>query len=182
MQRINDIYYTDQVFDGQVNQDGHQQPAPSYKQGESIQLFFFLQYNGVPVTEDNFILEVVVKKSLAADHILWKGELGSGLYRGLGGNPGLYNIILPASISSTLLPGSYYLEVSGVQPNGTGVIADLTVSLVSTMFSLELGASSPNPKIRNISHKEVVYNPQVGLTDTTVKGNEGTLPVGINVI
>ena len=175
MHRLKHTYYTDKLLDGYVSQDGVRSRSPKYYQGEDIKLAFYLDYNGVPVSEDKYIIEVFVKKSQSANNVLWKAVIGNGLYRK--GKEGDFYILLPASASSKFLPGVYYLDVKITEKIGEGDdVKDLSLVLLSTTFTLELGASSPNPKLAANKVEETSYDPSTGITTIKITTVEPTLP------
>ncbi len=170
-------YYTTQMLEGNPEQTGIKQPAPQFYQGEDIQLQFYLNYNGAPVISDKYVVDIIVKKSTAAQNVLWKATLGNGLYELTPKVPGYYYISMPAAISSLFLPGTYYItarlkEVVG-QNKGP---SDLTIFMLNMPFNIELSSASPNPKLAPTSSSETTFDIEDGYT-TTITHTEYTLPL-----
>jgi len=180
MQRLKDTYYTDKYLDGNISQTGIKQESPKFFQGEDIRLSFYLNYNGVPVSEQKYIIEAIVKKSPIAKNILWKGVLGNGLYKtDVNGN---FYILMPAAASALFLPGAYYFDAKIMEKVGSGNdVKDLTVVVLSDMFNIELSAASPNPGLRPSKSEESSYDPETGITTVTITSVEPTLPLGTDI-
>lgn len=144
---------------------------------------FYLNVNGIAISEDKYVIEGIVKKSPAANNILWKAVIGSGLHKVKNASDGYYYILMPDTISALFLPGTYYLDIKLTEKVGTGDdVADITFVGLSTTFTINLSASSPNPDLRPTKVEESSYDPETGITTVTVKGVEPTLPLPINVI
>jgi hypothetical protein len=163
-------------LDGTLQQQGIKQATVQFSQGSDVNFAFYVGYNGAPVTSDKWDLEVIVKKNVHAQNILWKAHLHSGLYV-KDGIPGFYYIILPAEATATFLPGTYFVEVRGKQKIGKGEpMKDLTVPLANYTFGIELTAGSPNPKLRPHSESEVSVDPATGITISRKTSVEPTVP------
>jgi hypothetical protein len=175
MHRLNHIYYTDKLLDGYVSQDGVRSQSPRFYQGEDLKLSFYLNYKGQPVTGEKYTLEVIVKKSPAAQNILWKGYLENGLYNNEAA--GDFHVLIPSTITSNFLPGIYYLDVKLQEKVGEGdAIRDVSLIILSTTFTLELSAGSPFPKLAAHRTEERTYDPATGITTITITSVEPTLP------
>lgn len=175
MHRLKNVFYTDKLLDGYVSQDGVRSESPRFYQGEDLKLAFYLDYNGQPVTEEKYQLEAIVKKSPAAQNILWKGYQGTGLYNN--GKAGDYYILIPSTITSNFLPGTYYFDVKLSEKVGEGdAVRDLSFVILSSTFTLELSAGSPYPKLAAHRIEERSYDPSTGITTITITSVEPTLP------
>lgn len=173
--RLPDTYYTTVVLDGQVQETGIKQAPPQFYQGEDCIFDVYLQYLEKPVIPEEWIIEVIIKKSEFAENILWKGIYGQGLYKN--GNPGFYQIIFPSQASSLFLAGAYHIDVKLCQRIGANPgVKDLSIIIFQGYFDLNLAAASPNPKLAATMQVEVSYDPETGVTTTTYVTTEQTAP------
>lgn len=180
MIRLPDSNYTDKLLDGTQEQTGFKQLTPAFSQGTDVDLRFTLQYNGKPISITDWDLKAIVKKNVYAVNILWLAPLGTGLYN-QEDNLGVFRLIMPAEISSLFLPGTYFLEVRGKQKVGKlDSHKDLTVTLMTAAFSIELSPGSPNPTLHATSNREVSFNPETGYTLTTYTNVEPTMPAPVD--
>ncbi len=176
MNRLPDVYYTEKVLDGNGEFYGINQLPPNYLQGEDIRLVFGLSPGQNPVLSDTTKLELILKKSKYADNILWYGTIGSGLYA-VDGKPGYYYMLMPSQISAAFLPGSYYIDILATEKTGTGQdIKDLTTVALSFVITIELGASSPNPKLKAYSTEIIAFDPVTGIITIQSDSVEPTQP------
>lgn len=178
--RLPDTYYTEQTLNGIEPKTGIKRQSPTFNQGEDVLISFYLNYQGAPVVTDDWRLDVVVKKSPAAKNVLWHGIMNFGLYKTE--SPGFYKMVIPAPITSLFLPGTYYMDVKGIQKFNKGHEArDLTRYLLSTTFNLRLTAASPNPTLRPMSAIEFVVDPETGDTTIKITTVEPTLPESTDI-
>lgn len=183
MQRLKDVYYTDQILDGNIPIDGIKQPAPQFYQGEDITLYFVLCLEDKPVTPETHNVEIIVKKSPVACHILWKGVFGNGVYKAPNKADGTYYLLLPAEISSLLLPGTYYIDAKIGEKIGSGQLAKDVFRIQPVgSINIDISSASPNPRLRNTRTEETAYDAKTGVTTVTIKLIESTLPLPIAVI
>lgn len=179
MQTLPDSNYKTYKIPGYPENRGLLQASPMFSQGEDILIAFYLSVDNVPVTDENYDLELIIKKSPFAGNILWKGLLNSGLYRQQlnGWIPGYYYMLMPASASSLFLPGTYYLDVKAKEKLGTGKeTRDLTFVVLSATFNIQLSAASPNPKLKASSVIESVFDPEDRTRTYTITSVEETMP------
>ncbi len=163
------------MLDGYPVQQGVRDQSPRFYQGEDVRLSFYLNYNGAPVDTDKHHLEAIVKKSPSAVNVLWKGRLNDGLYHKKA--KGDFYILMPDSASSLFLPGTYYLDIKLSEKSGEGEdVTDITAIILSTTFTLELTAASPNPKLAANKSEEVSYDASTGITTIKITSVEPTLP------
>lgn len=177
MFRLTDTYYTKQVLDGTPPIVlGVRQEAPLFKQGEDIKLFFYLNYNGSYVDLEKHELQLMLKKLPRAQNVLWSAKLNAGLFK-VEGIPGYFYMLLPSEISSYFLPGSYYIDIVLTEKVGTGeAVRDTKQVIRSFMLEIDLGASSPNPKLKGIMLVSADYHHESGIWTIVTHSTEQTEP------
>jgi hypothetical protein len=176
MIRLPDTYYTQQMLDGNPPQNGPNQLAPIFSQGEDIVFSTFLNVDGLPLDPTKWEIEFMVKKNVYASNILFKGELGESIIP-LNNTPGFFQLWIPARATADFLPGLYYLSVSITEKTGTGKgIKDRHIFLMNTVFNIELSAASPHPKLRPVNIVEISFDNQTGITTSTTTNVEPTVP------
>jgi len=112
--------------------------------GEDILLTLPLFFDDLPVTPDKWMLRAVMVSTIGAKDITWEGVLNNGVYY----KPefkGLYNIVVPASVTEKLQPGTYWLDLLIKEPVGaSNDIVDKSVLIGRIAISLEYSAASKN--------------------------------------
>jgi len=181
--RLPDHYYTTQNLDAQPAKPGIKQLSAAYAQGEDMVMNVMLFLDGQPVDESKYILDVLVKKNVYANNVLWHGKLGEGLQGHLNNVPGYFQIWMPAAITSLFLPGTYFMDIKAQEKTGQGQYAkDRTFPLFSVLFNITLSAMSPHPKLRPEMLVETVYNIETGEFTYTLQSVEPTMPLGTDTI
>jgi hypothetical protein len=177
MERLEDTYYTDQILDGVPSATGIKQLSPSFTQGEDIRICFYLNYKDAPVDPSKHKISIFVKKSPAANTVLWLGQLWSGVYP-VDRTPGFFSMIISNEVSSQIIPGLYYASIMLQEKIGEGDrIKDYYLQLKEFTFNVELSASSPNPKDRPNQVQDVSIDLETGIFTITKKSSEPTLPL-----
>jgi len=155
---------------------GVKQASPVTSQGCDVIVEMELSYLGEPIIDTTgWHIYTTVKKSLKAQNVLWTADLTTGMYQVKDTN--IFSFRIPASASSTFLPGAYFYTVIGQQKVGVGVDYDVTVDLLTGMFSIDLNAASPNPKLNTIMLTNFVFNPQTQTWAAAITSTENTEPM-----
>ncbi len=150
MARLSDVYYTDKNLHGTPEPPGKAVPIDFY-QGEDIVMEVFLNYNGDPVSVEEWEITGVVKKNKYADTQLWEAELDKGIYKTH--TVGFYKVILDAEKSARFVPGTYWLTIFIKQKNSDNP-RDLQFVVLNQAFSINDSAGSPYTRetldVRNV--------------------------------
>ena len=105
---------------------------------------------------------ITVKKDLEATNVLWTGTLNNGVYYV---KNNIYLLYIPATVTATFRPGTYYYCLSGhMSPTNPAITTPLNVTFANGVFSINLNPASPNP------------NGNYGDTENTEPGTEGNIP------
>jgi hypothetical protein len=90
----------------------HGQPNPdSFFQGEDIVYDLFLYHDGAPVTTEDYTVSVAIKTSPRAKNIIWQGNSSGDSILPQPGQPGYYELWIPAYQTAAFMAGTYYLHV-----------------------------------------------------------------------
>ena len=146
--RLPDLYYTRSPLDGAPEPPGVQAPITFFN-GETLVFDQFLVFENKPVLPDDFEIKAVVKSNSYSGTRVWVGEVDNGIYKR--DVPGYYSFIIPAAITGSIQPGTYWLEVSIAERAGVSRTGqDRTVFLSKTPFCLDYSTSSPSQvKLQN---------------------------------
>ena len=130
-------------------QYGIKQPSPPFVQGCDVLLYLPI-YLTTPdgdssplVDPTGWNMEVIVKKSTQANNQLWTGSLDKGFYHQ---KTNIYLLRIPADITATLTPGTYFYAIKGIKLVNTSGFS-ITTPLGSGTFEVTVDASSPNSKL-----------------------------------
>jgi hypothetical protein len=178
MQRIPDSYYTKKILDGTTQYNSPKQESPKFFQGADIELSFYLNVEGQPVTLSKYDVYAVVKKSIYANTVLWQGDtfVNVGL-REEQKDSGFFSILIPRSVNANWLPGTFYMDVVVEEKAGTVDRAEKQLVVMQTDFQLLLSTTSPNPKMGGQSVQAQLISIDHDRTRTyQVSGVEQTLP------
>ncbi len=110
------------IFEGFTIPNSEALPLLEYYIGEDIILTVPLSINGKPL-DDTWEIKAVLKSLPTSATTLWNGNLENGLAH-KSSSPLHFAIVLPKSLTSTLAPGTFWLDVLGEQRIGTGTLID----------------------------------------------------------
>lgn len=95
-------------------------PNPDlFYQGEDIVFDLLLVHDGKKVTSNDFQIHAVVKTSTRAVNAIYTAELDKGIDP-WPNTPGYFELWIPSSVTSTMLPGTYTLAVQISERIGQG--------------------------------------------------------------
>jgi len=113
--------------------------TPHYQGSDIVLPMFLLDADNEPITLGDYRLTFVVKKSEMAENVIFQQDITT---HPANKPAGVYEVTIPATISSRLPAGVYYFVVQAAHKT-TGRI----MPPFRGCFSLELSAASPNPKL-----------------------------------
>lgn len=121
-------------------------PNPDlFYQGEDIVYDVYL-FNGEPVISDDYDIYAILKTGPRAYRISWQGSLDLGIYP-TPNQSGYYELWIPSNITSSLLAGTYFLDIMVQEKMGAGKARfDRKYVLLQTSFNLEYSNFSPSPE------------------------------------
>jgi hypothetical protein len=178
MQRIPDSYYTKKMLDGTPQYNSPKQESPKFFQGADIELAFYLNIEGQPVTLSKHDVYAVVKKSIYANAVLWQADtfVNVGLREEIK-DGGYFSVFIPRDVNSQWLPGTFYLDVVVEEKAGTVEHAERQLVVMQTDFQLLLSTSSPNPVLGGQSvQAQLVSIDHDRVRTYQISGVEQTMP------
>jgi hypothetical protein len=95
-------------------------PNPNvFSQGEDIVFDLLLVHDGKKVTSEDFQINVIVKTNPRAVGVIYAAELDKGIDP-WPNTPGYFELWIPSSVTSGMLPGTYILAVQIAERVGQG--------------------------------------------------------------
>jgi hypothetical protein len=123
-----------------------QLPLIDFYIGEDIILTVPCFLNSLPVTPEHWNVTAILNSSVNnAECPIWKGVLHNGLLYSAE-NPGTFKLIIPASLTNTLSPGTYWIDFFAKEPIGAGKEIDRTILLQRLPVGLNYSAFSKKTK------------------------------------
>lgn len=177
MQRIPDTYYTNKMLDGNTQYNSPRQESPKFFQGEDIELSFYLNINGQPVSLEKYDVYAVVKKSVYATTVLWQADTFTNVgLRKEGETPGYFSVWIPRILTSTWLPGTYYMDVLLEEKPGTVNRNEQQLVVLQADFLLQLSTTSPNPKTGSPVQVQLISVDNERIRTFEISSPEQTMP------
>jgi hypothetical protein len=123
-------------------------PNPTlFYQGEDAVYDMYLYNAGSPVLTQDYDITALIKTSPRASTIVWQGGIDSGIFTNNDNLPGYYELWIPATVTSAMLAGAYYIDILITERMGkTGGRYDRKKVLLQTVFNIEYSNFSPAPE------------------------------------
>lgn len=123
-------------------------PNPTlFYQGEDATYDLFLYDSGAPISAEDYDITAIVKTSPRAGSVVWQGKIDLGIFTNNDNLPGYYELWIPATVTSLMLAGTYYMDIMVSEKMGkTGGRYDRKKVLLQTVFNIEYSNFSPAPE------------------------------------
>lgn len=161
--RLDDTYYTNNKLDGiPVPPLGPETKleAPQFYQGETIVLDMYFEYDGKPVTVEDWTLTAVLRSNRYSNCNVWSGSLNAGIYKK--DQLGFYRVIITHEETSLLAAGTYWLGVTVTERNvSQGTYKNVISFIKQQPIAIDYGVGSPNPGRDRPSPPGGTYPPTV---------------------